>query len=348
MRRSGRSVYPDGGKVRQRDHIDIFFYEAFEEETEALTRALPERLSAGYTWKTVQESRDTAPPAPLVSIRTQSRIPEAWADRLTGILSRSTGYDHVLAYLEACGVDIPCGHLPLYCNRAVAEQAMLMWMALLRKLPIQTDRFARFARDGLTGGECLGKTLLVVGVGNVGFEVVKIGRGLGMDVLGIDIVERHPSVTYVSIDEGLAKADIIVCCMNLTEENREYFHYERLKKAGKGVLFINVARGEMSPSRGLLRLLDEGHLGGVGLDVYDRESELAVSLRSGRELSSDEILATLELHKRSDVILTPHNAFNTREALLRKAEHSVAQVVGFLEHGQFRWPVPVDHATRKH
>jgi Phosphoglycerate dehydrogenase and related dehydrogenases len=75
-------------------------------------------------------------------------------------------------------------------------------MSLLRKLPQQIEQFKSFNRDGLTGGECERKTLLVVGVGNVGYEVVRIGKGLDMEVLGVDVVKKHSSVSYVSIEEG--------------------------------------------------------------------------------------------------------------------------------------------------
>jgi D-lactate dehydrogenase len=321
--------------------VEVFFYEAFAEEAEYLQQYLPASVKAGFAWQTIQESGDKEPPATLISIRTQSRIPESWVTNLSGILTRSTGYDHILAFLQQCGIDLPCGHLPPYCSRSVAEQAMLMWMALMRNLTTQISNFSRFNRDGLTGSECEGKTLLVVGVGNVGNEVVRIGKGLGMRVLGVDIVKRWDSVDYVTIDEGLAAADVIVCAMNLTAKNNNYFNYHLLKQARPGAFFINISRGEQSPSVDLLRLLEENHLGGVGLDVFNHESELADSLRHGRGIDDEEVAMTLELAARPNVICTPHNAFNTKEAIARKSKHSVEQIVHFLKQGEFLWPVPV-------
>jgi D-lactate dehydrogenase len=273
-------------------------------------------------------------------MRTQSVIPIEWAGKLSGILSRSTGYDHLRFYLEKAGRPIPCGYLPLYCNRAVAEQAALLWLALLRKLPQQTRQFASFNRDGLTGQECEGKRLLVVGVGHIGHEVVRIGKGLGMHVRGVDIVKRHHDVAYVSAAKGLPWADIIVCAMNLTADNLGYFNYRRLKRARRGVFFVNIARGELSPVADLLRLLNEGRLGGVALDVYEHESKLAVALREGKRAKDATTRATLALAKHPNVILTPHNAFNTEEAVERKAQQSIRQVEHFLRHGKFLWPVP--------
>jgi D-lactate dehydrogenase len=309
-----------------RGTMDVFFYETFEEEAAALRKHLPSHVQAEFTWKTIQEAGDVEPPAPLISIRTQSIIPSAWTGKVRGIVSRTTGIDHLV------GLRIPYGHLPHYCGRAVAEQAILLMMALLRKLPQQTGQFPKFHRDGLTGRECAGKKLLVVGVGDIGLEIVKIGLGLGMDVRGVDILQKHPLVAYGSIEGGLSWADVIVCAMNLTTENAGYFKYDVLKRAQRGVVFVNVARGELSPTNDLVRLLDEGYVGALALDVYEKESALAVALRSGK--------SGFPLLGRANVILTPHNAFNTAEAVERKAEQTVQQIEHFLRAGKFLWPVP--------
>jgi D-lactate dehydrogenase len=321
--------------------LDIFFYEVFEEEGQALKRYIPPHIAAGFSCKTIQEHGNITPPAFVISIRTQSIIPTSWAPKLSGILTRSSGYNHIVAYRQKSKKNIPCGCLPSYCSRSVAEQTMLLWMSLLRKLPQQISKFSHFHRDGLTGLECEHKTLLVVGVGNIGYEIVRIGNGLGMEVLGVDIIKKYSSVSYVSIEQGLARANIIVCAMNLTSDNLGYFNYQMLKKAEPGAIFVNIARGEMSPSADLLRLLDENHLAGVALDVYNQESELAVSLRTGRSSSNKEVQATLALSKRENVILTPHNAFNTREAVDKKAKYSIQQIEHFFEKGNFIWPVPI-------
>ncbi len=299
--------------------MKVIFYEAFAEEAERLAHYLPSYIPAVFTDKTIQEyHKDSeALPAPVISLRTQSEIPPSWGGELKGILTRSTGFDHIKDYWRKCGREVPSGYLPLYCNRAVAEQAMLLWMALLRKLPRQQKQFHSFHRDGLTGAETRGKTLVVVGVGNIGHEVVRIGEGLGMKVIGVDIVKKHPAVTYLPIDEAMSQADIIVCCMNLTMENRGYFSCHRLAHAPTGAIFINISRGELSPSGVLLELLQENHLGGVGLDVYNEESTLAVALREGTKVQGKEAQATVALSRRPDVICTPLNSFYTIEGLER-------------------------------
>ncbi len=324
----------------------VFFYEAFEEEQAALRRHLDASVDAQFTWKTIQEHGDTSPPADVISMRTQSVIPHAWAGDLRGILSRSTGYDHLQRYRQETGVDVPCGYLPLYCARAVAEQAMLLWTALLRRLPRQREQFRDFHRDGLTGGECAGRTLLVVGVGNIGYQVARIGRGLDMHVLGVDIEQKHEDVNYVSIDEGLRRADVIVCAMNLTTENTGYFNTQRLARARHGAILVNISRGECSPPGPLREMLEQGRLGGLALDVFDHESALADVLRSGASSDDPVVAELLALAERDDVIFTPHNAFNTAEAVERKSEDSAVQCRHFAEYGTFHWPVPEASAAR--
>ena len=131
--------------------VDVWFYEAFQEEADELRSLLPAGISAEYTPATIQETGHAAPPAKLISIRTQSQIPLQWAPQLDAILTRSTGYDHLRAYAAATGATLGLGYLPLYCHRAVAEQAVLLWMALLRRLPVQMKQFHTFHRDGITG-----------------------------------------------------------------------------------------------------------------------------------------------------------------------------------------------------
>jgi D-lactate dehydrogenase len=321
--------------------LDVFFYEAFIEEEQAIKRYLPSDIKADFTWKTIQEKGHHKPPATLISIRTQSIIPISYATRILGVLTRSTGYDHIWEYLRKCGKNLPCGYLPKYCSRAVAEQTMLLWMSLLRKLSQQVQQFTNFNRDGITGLECQHKTLLVVGIGNIGYEIVQIGKCLGMNVMGVDIDEKHPDVSYVSINKGLSQADIVVCAMNLTADNIGYFNYQVLKQGKQGMIFINISRGELSSTVDLLHLLDEKFLGGIALDVYEKENQLAILLRRGNIHGKDmETLVMLELAKRSNVILTPHNAFNTQESVERKSTHSVQQITFFLKNGKFLWAVP--------
>ena len=325
------------------EKFDAFFYEAFAEESERLLHYAAETgLRVGHSPLTIQETGHSAPPAPVVSLRTQSIFPPAWAPQLRGILTRSTGYDHLFAYRNAVGPACPAlGYLPLYCVRAVAEQALLLWTALLRRLPRQLAEFDRFRRDHLSGRENPGKKMALFGVGHIGYEIWRIATALGLIVRGVDPVRRHEDVAYAAPEEALADADIVVCAMNLTPRNRGYFTRGVLALAQRKPLLVNVARGEFTPAAVLEAALEEGLLSGVALDVFNEESTLAPALRTGNPAAlTPDNQALLRLHKRHDVLLTPHNAFNTAEAVERKSEQSIRTLLHFQQNGQFLWPVP--------
>lgn len=320
---------------------DVVFFEAFEEEQGLLKKLCPKHIKADFTAKTIQESRQKEIPGSLISIRTQSKIPVEWAKDLGGILTRSTGYEHLSAYQVEAKTFCALGYLPSYCARAVAEQAIWIVLALLRKAKAQQQSFQSFCRDGLTGLEAQGKNMLVVGVGNIGSEVVDIAKGLRMNVAGVDIVKKIPSLDYVDLVPGLAWADIIVCACSLTSKTSKMLNYEMLRRVKNGTFFVNVARGEISPLKDLKKLLDENILGGLGLDVYENETVIAHSLRSGKAPTKDAMTKLISaLSKNENVIFTPHNAFNTKEALQRKAEQTIESVVSFLTQGTFSFPVP--------
>jgi D-lactate dehydrogenase len=320
--------------------IDVMFYEAFEEEEKEIKKILPGEICAGFTPNTIQEHNEKIPQARLISIRTQSEIPMAWGQHLKGILARSQGYDHLSAFRRRSGKEIVYGYLGNYCARAVAEQAVLMMMALLRNLNKQTEKFHSFKRDGLTGRECKGQHVLVVGVGNIGREIVDIAKGLRMDVKGVDIVPTLKDLEYVPLEDGLGWADIVFCALPLTDTTEGMLNYDLLRSAKQGFLLVNIARGEITPVEDLKKLLEEGLLKGLALDVYPEENLLADALRAGRSVTTRPAQTILELANQEQVICTPHNAFNTVEALEQKASLTVSSVVNYLKNGTFPHPVP--------
>ena len=131
------------------------FYEAFEEEEKALKSFLPSGYDYFFTWKTIQEEHGKSgkPYSNIISTRTQSKIPDEWSGELTGIITRSTGYDHIRDYLSRNSAKIAAAYLPDYAARAVAEHAMMLWTCLLRKSQALKIAFETFHRDSLTGRE---------------------------------------------------------------------------------------------------------------------------------------------------------------------------------------------------
>ena len=202
--------------------ISAVFYEAFEEEEQLLINYLPQKHKYLFTDKTIQETQHELPPALIISTRTQSQIPLNWAGRISALITRSTGYDHISKFLTETQTDIPAAYLPDYAGRAVAEQAMLMWTALLRKFDIQKKSFKTFNRNGLTGREVLNRTIAIIGGGRIGSQIANIAHGLGMNLLGVDIKPNFEfaekcDLKYVSLDDALKDAEIVVCALPLTD-----------------------------------------------------------------------------------------------------------------------------------
>ena len=332
---------------------DAVMYEAFEEEERELKALLPKGRKYLFTWKTIQESGHKTPPGKVISVRTQSKIPVEWAPLIDGIITRSTGYDHISEYLKTCGRPLKAAYLPEYAARAVAEQAMILWSSCLRLLKTQTINFKNFHRDGLTGREIKGKTIVIAGVGRIGTQIVDIAKGLGMTPIGIDIapnkgLEKKYGLEYLSWEEALPQADVLACALPLTSATRGLVNGKRLSSIKKGAVFVNVGRGEVSPSEDLLALLESEVLSGIGLDVYDHEKEIASVLRDGVDVSSlpeasrRGVMAIQKLMMHPRAILAPHNAFNTQESVGRKSKETAANLESYFSTGDFLTAIPLE------
>ena len=294
---------------------------------------MPRDWVATFHSGTVQASAHPTPPTPLVSIRTQSRIPTEWRPHLNGILSRSTGADHVASYAAP---HLSVGYLPEYCSRAVAEQAILLALSLQRKLPQQMDQLHHFNRDGLVGRQCQGCTMIVAGAGRIGLQIARLGKALGYHVLAIDPIKRHEELNYSSWAEALPRAQLLMLSMNLTEENRGLIAAELLATAPEDLLIVNVARGELFHLPDLANLLAQDKIGGIAMDVYPEENLFAELLRTNTpppSTSTAHLLNTIIQDPR--VIATPHNAFNTVEALAAKCDETINQLHHFKQHQKF-------------
>lgn len=319
--------------------LDVKFYESFADEEKLLKYYLPKDIRADFAFQTIQETRDEEPVSKLVCIRTQSILPAAWEGKIRGILSRSQGFDHLQDIHSNISGDIPCGYLGTYCSRAVAEHAIMVAIALMRKLIDQLDKFKKFNRDYITGLECRKRKALVVGVGNIGREIADLCKILGMEVRGVDIKPKKRNLKYVSLEKGVQWAEIVFCALPLTELTKNLLNYELLNSTENNLFLINISRGEITPIDDLKRLLDEQKLKGLGLDVFENEPELGKALRSYRKINDDYTKSMLDLTSYGNVIFTPHNAFNTEEALERKVIETAEAVKIFLKKGKFPYQV---------
>jgi len=194
-----------------------------------------------------------------------------------------------------------------YGDTAVAEHSIALMVAAARDVA----RMDREIRAGTwtphEGMQLLGKTLGVIGLGGIGREVARIGKGMGMEVIGWNRT-KHADLTVplVEIDTLLARSDVISMNLTLGDETRGFLSAERIGRMKPGAILVNTARGALVDEEALIAGLKSGRIRHAGLDVFHAEP-----------LKADSPLAQLR-----NVTLTAHAAFRTLEAsmtLLRRA-----------------------------
>ena len=259
--------------------------------------------------------------------------------RLRLVATRSTGYDHVdLDYCNTHGVAV--ANVPRYGQNTVAEHTFALILNLTRRVHEAWERTMRgdFSVHGLRGWDLRGKRLGVVGTGAIGLHVVAIARGFLMDVVAFDPFPRDDAADilgyrYVELDELIATSDVITLHCPLTDANHHLLGADRFARMKDGVLVINTARGGLIDTASLLAALKSGKVGGAGLDVLeeedmiDEESELLSDQFDARRLQ--RMMQNHVLAKHPRVIITPHIAFNSEEAVRRIVETTADNVVEF-------------------
>lgn len=261
------------------------------------------------------------------------------------ITTRSTGFDHIdCAYAREKGIAL--GYVPAYGEHTVAEFTMGLILTLSRKLYMGIDRIKRdnsFSYEGLTGFDLKGKTLGVIGAGRIGRNVIRMARGFDMKVIAYDRspqpnLEKELEFSYASIDEVLAQSDIITLHVFYSPETHHLINMDNIDRIKKGAYLINTARGPVVDTKALVLALEKGILAGAGLDVLEEEGVMKDEMgywwkeTPGSEYSNLEtILLNSMLTNMSNVVITPHNAFNTREALCRILDADVENIKMFID-----------------
>jgi D-3-phosphoglycerate dehydrogenase len=203
-----------------------------------------------------------------------------------------------------------------YGDTAVAEHSIALMVAAARDIA----RMDREVRSGVwtpqEGVQLFGKTLGVIGLGGIGAEVARMGKGLGMEVIAYNRTPRpQAGVPQVDIDTLLARSDVVSMNLTLGDETRGFLSRERIGRMKPGVIFVNTARGALVDEAALIAALKSGHIRHAGLDVFHEEP-----------LKPNQPLAKME-----NVTLTSHAAFRTMEAsmtLLRRSIDIVKTIVG--------------------
>ena len=219
-----------------------------------------------------------------------------------------TGVDHVdLETARAKGVKV--SNAAGYSTQAVAELSLGMMLSLLRNVP-QVDERCRNGqtKDGLVGCELKGKTVGIVGAGAIGQRTAELCHAFGCKVLGNrrHVTGNEPDyIEFVSLDELLSRSDIVSLHCPLNDSTRGLINADSIAMMKPGAILINAARGPVVDSQALADALNEGKLGGAGIDVFEIEPPLAL----------DHPL----LHSKNTIV-TPHVAFATAESMKARCE----------------------------
>jgi D-lactate dehydrogenase len=244
---------------------------------------------------------------------------------------RSAGFNHVdLAAAKKLGVTV--SRVPAYSPYAVAEHTVALMLALNRKLyrAYARVREGNFALDGLLGFDLHGSTVGIVGTGKIGASVARIMRGFGCRVLAVDVKPNAECVAlgveYVPLDMLLGESSIVTLHSPLTPATRHLINAEVISRMKRGVMIVNTGRGALVDTRALIDGLKSGHIGYVGLDVYEEEEALFFTDRSSSILQDDVFARLLTF---PNVIVTGHQAFFTREALHGIAETTLGNIDAF-------------------
>lgn len=249
---------------------------------------------------------------------------------------RCAGFNNVdLKAAQRLGMTVV--RVPAYSPYAVAEHTVALMLTLNRQIHRAYHRIrdGNFALDGLLGFDLRGRTVGVIGTGQIGVEVARIMRGFGCRVLGHAPAPNPEAealgVEYVTLDELLTQSDIITLHCPLTPETHHLIDANAMVKMKDGVMLINTSRGAIVDTSAVIEGLKSGHIGYLGLDVYEEEGDLFFEDQSNLVLQDDVFARLLTF---PNVVITGHQAFFTRNALESIAHTTLGNLTELEEGGE--------------
>lgn len=247
------------------------------------------------------------------------------------IATRTIGYDHIdYAYAKSVGMGVI--HIT-YSPSSVADYTIMLMLMGCRKIKhiMQTAAVQDFTLKGKIGKELPNCTVGIIGTGKIGKTVIAHLKGFGCKILAYDICESdevRENAKYVPLDKIFTDCDIISLHAPATNDNYHMIDKAAIEKMKQGVILINCARGALIDTQALIDGVESGKVGFAGLDVIEQESGLYYFNRVGEPLNNPQ-LAILKSY--SNVLVTPHTAFYTDEAVANMVENSLLCAKEFIE-----------------
>lgn len=257
------------------------------------------------------------------------------------IATMSTGFDHI--DMEACkSRNIIVSNVAGYGEISVAEHTFALLLSISRRIIESYERVkdGYFSPENLTGFDLAGKTIGVVGVGSIGKHVIEIAHGFRMNVVGYKRssdpeLEKTLNFKIVDMDTLLSKSDVITLHVPYSPETNHILNEEAFNKMKQGVVVLNTSRGGLIDTKAMLKYVESGKIKGVGLDVCEGEPALREEKQLlSKEFNNENLMHILEekmLLNHKNVIITPHNAFNSYEALEMILTTTAENIKGFLQ-----------------
>lgn len=250
--------------------------------------------------------------------------------KVGAVLLRCAGFNNVdLNKAKELNIRIMC--VPGYSPEAVAEHAMALALASNRRLHKAYNKVREndFSLSGLMGFNFYQKTAGILGTGKIGAAMCRICHGFGMNVIAYDVYENpalKEFVTYKSLDDVLAESDLISLHCPLLDDTRHMINIDTIRKMKDGVIFVNTSRGGLVKTDDLIEGIRLKKFAGVGLDVYEEETNNVFEDRSEEILESS---ITARLLSFPNVMITSHQGFFTREALEAIASTTLQNALDF-------------------
>lgn len=326
----------------------ILFFDVADYEVEFLKEACENK----FEYQLIKESLNglfditkDLEDAQIISCFTTSRVPNEILEKFKNlelIALRSVGFNHIdIDYCKKNNIFVE--NTPNYGNMTVAEFALGLLLDVARKVTYSANNLKNSIVNTkcTIGTEIFGKTIGIVGLGAIGSEMARLAHGIGLKILGYDLKENEKlkakyNVHYTDFETLVRNSDFISLHSPLTKENYHLFNKEIFELMKPTAFIINTARGELIDTQALYNALSENKIAGAGLDVLESEDTLVdveylVDIGRMSPQALQKTVLNNRLMKLDNVIITPHIAYDTEEAINRILNTAISNINAFVE-----------------
>lgn len=323
--------------------MKTIFFEVQNWEKDRLQYTFPEALLVEARLAADNAATSTFADAEIISTFITSSVTKEVIDtlpKLKLITTRSTGFDHIdVIYAKQKGIQV--ANVPEYGSDTVAEHTFALLLSLTRRIyeSVNHSKNLNFEHDTIRGVDLFGKTIGIIGLGKIGINVLRIASGFGMKALVTnrsrdEQLQQQYHFTYADLDTLLQQSDVITLHLPYVPQTHHLINKDNITKLKPNSYLINTARGALIETEALVVGLEKGILAGVGLDVLEDEQELTeevaiLTSQYKKEVNMKNLLYDHILINHPKVLITPHNAFNSQEALTRITNTTIENIKSF-------------------